>query len=183
MENEIEIWKDIAGYEGLYQVSNFGRVRSLKRVFIDTIGRTRHFNEIILNPKLKNGSNYLIVSLYKHIDHKHISKDYHIHRLVAKAFIPNPDNLPQINHKDENKLNNRIDNLEWCTQEYNLNYGTRLKRLAKSKSKPVLCVETGIIYPSINEASKMTNICRTSISKVLNKKTPAVYGYHWKFVD
>lgn len=122
-----EIWKDILGYEGLYQVSNFGRVKSLK------FGKER----ILKLTKDKDG--YLIVNLYKN----NKSKTFKVHRLVAEAFIPNPDNLPQVNHKDEDKSNNILSNLEWCDVKYNQNYGTRNKRIGKSntngkRSKPVL---------------------------------------------
>lgn len=102
-----EQWKDIKGYEGLYKVSNFGRVLSLHR----------QGNPKILTPKCNN-SKRLWVSLYK----CGVEKPMLIHRLVAQAFLDNPDNLPQINHIDENPQNNNIVNLEWCTQEYNIKY-------------------------------------------------------------
>ena len=101
-----EIWKNIEGYEGKYQVSNLGRVKSM-------IGQ-----EKVLHPK-KHRNGHLQIGLHK--DKKR--KTMYIHRLVAQAFIPNPDNLPCVNHKDENPNNNNVDNLEWCTQKYNCNYG------------------------------------------------------------
>lgn len=113
----MEIWKDIEGYEGKYQVSNYGNVKSLNYY--------RTGKERLLKPILKP-TGYLCVGLCKPL------KMYLIHRLVAKAFIHNPDNLPQVNHKDENQTNNHVDNLEWCTQLYNLNYGTRNKRARES---------------------------------------------------
>lgn len=120
-----EIWKDIKDYEGLYQVSNWGRVKSL------WFGK-----EKILQPvKHKNG--YLYVSLGR-------KKIISIHRLVAEVFIPNPNNLPQINHKDEDKTNNRVENIEWCNCKYNINYGTHNKRVSdtqindQNKSKKVI---------------------------------------------
>ena len=116
--NNLEIWKDIEGYEGLYQVSNFGRVRSLDR-YVEYIGTNQTHKKMnmkqfkkgkILVPMLhKNG--YLFIALPK--------KQKSIHRLVAEAFIPNPNNLPQVNHKDCNKQNNNFKNLEWCNQSYN----------------------------------------------------------------
>ena len=112
-----EIWKDIKGYEGKYQVSNYGNVKSLNY--------RRTGNEKLMKPTLQNNG-YLCVNLYKPL------KLYLIHRLVADAFIQNPDNLPCVNHKDENPTNNHVDNLEWCTYEYNLNYGTRNKRASES---------------------------------------------------
>lgn len=119
-----EEWRDIDGYEDLYQVSNMGRVLSLK------------FNHTENNPKILKPIEllgYLVVNLYK--DGK--MKSFKIHRLVAKAFIPNPDNLPEVNHKDENKFNNVVDNLEWCTTKYNINYGTAISRSSKTRSLPV----------------------------------------------
>lgn len=110
-----EIWKDIKGYEGLYQVSNIGRVKSLN------YNHTK--KEKILKP-IKDKKNYLYINLYKNVKIKHIK----IHRLVAEAFIPNPNNYPCVNHKDEDKSNNCVNNLEWCTYQYNNTYGTAIKR-------------------------------------------------------
>ena len=108
-----EIWKDVVGYEGIYKVSNFGNVYSIK-------------NKKRLKP-YKNSCNYKRVNLWLNGR----GENAVIHRLVAKAFIPNPLNLPQVNHKDENKANNYVDNLEWCTASYNCNYGTRIERFSK----------------------------------------------------
>ena len=117
-----EYWRPVVEYEGLYMVSNWGRVKSLK------FGKER----ILKQSKDKFG--YLYVDLYKN----NIKKKYKVHRLVAEAFLPNPYNLLQVNHRDENKLNNNVDNLEWCTNEYNINYGTRTERVAEKLSKIVL---------------------------------------------
>lgn len=109
----IEIWKDVVGYEGLYEVSNLGHIKSL------------WFNkEKLLTPI--NSKGYYKVHLYKNGK----LKDYSIHQIVAKAFIPNPNNYPGINHKDEVKTNNHADNLEWCNDAYNAVYGTRRERIA-----------------------------------------------------
>ena len=110
---EGEIWKDVVGYEGLYQVSNKGRVKSL------------HIQEKVLC-NLDSGY-YNTINLFKDGKGKH----YYVHRLVAQAFIPNPNNYPQINHKDENHYNNNVENLEWCTSKYNCNYGTRNIRFSE----------------------------------------------------
>ena len=127
-----ELWKDIEGFEGLYQVSTWARVRSLDRWITYKNGVKRFFKSEILKPSY-NKDGYLIVYLYK--NGKRTS--FLVHRLVARAFIPNPDNLPLINHKDEVKDNNYPYNLEWCTDEYNKNYGTAIKRRAEKLSKKV----------------------------------------------
>lgn len=114
-----EIYRDIIGYEGLYQISNFGNVKSLERITSDG----RRIKERFLNfTNTKDG--YFRVILCKN----KISKAFLVHRLVAQAFIPNTNNLPQINHKDENHINNNVNNLEWCTAKYNSNYGTKIDR-------------------------------------------------------
>ena len=117
-----EIWKDIKDYEGHYQVSNLSRVKSIK------FGKER-----ILKP-VTDRHGYLIVGLWKN----NKQKTYKVHRLVAEAFIDNTDNLPQVNHKDENPLNNNVNNLEWCNSKYNCNFGTRIERISKRRSKTVL---------------------------------------------
>ena len=116
-----EIWKDIPNYENLYQISNYGRVRSL---------HNRYKNKLYLKP-CATSKGYLSVSLCK----DHTQKAFNIHRLVAEAFIPNPKNLPCINHIDENKENNIFSNLEWCTYQYNNTYGHRLERCSETRKK------------------------------------------------
>ena len=113
----IEEWRPIEGYEGLYEVSNTGQVRSLDRFYY------RLHKGKVLSPT-KDRYGYLTVTL--NCNGK--SKTIKIHRLVAQAFLLNPDNLPQVNHKDEVKTNNNVDNLEWCTAKYNNNFGTRQER-------------------------------------------------------
>jgi len=116
----MEIWLDIANYEGKYQVSNIGNIRSINyhRSGVDKLMKTQ---------KLNNG--YYSVGLTLN----GVTKRFLVHRLVAEAFIPNPDKLPQVNHKDEDKSNNIVDNLEWCTFEYNLYYGSHFQRCGFSK--------------------------------------------------
>ena len=167
-----EIWKDIDGYEGCCQVSNMGRVRSLDR-YISISGDTKRQRFVrgkILNLSRRitrnNEPGYFSVNLYKN------GKDklYTVHRLVAKAFIPNPNNLPKVNHKDENKANNRSDNLEWCTVEYNNNYGTARKRGSLKTMQPVLKFDLNgnIIkrYDSLCSAAKEENITKGNLANV-----------------
>ena len=126
----IEEWRPIEGYEGLYEVSNTGRVRSVDRYIKNGHSSYRlHKGKVI--SLLKGEYGYIQVNLYYN------GKNYkkYVHRLVAQAFIPNPDNLPQINHKDEDKTNNRVDNLEWCTAKYNINYGTRKDKVRETAIK------------------------------------------------
>ena len=166
-----EIWKDIKNYEGFYQISNLGRVKSLPRK------RNNKFNneEIILK-QFKNTNGYLQVDLWKNNVGKHIL----VHKLVAQTFINNPNNYPFINHKDENKQNNCVNNLEWCTSKYNANYGTRNLRL----SSPVLCVELNKKYNSIKEASIDLSIYKTSISHCCANREhyKTAGGYHWQYI-
>ncbi len=117
MVNIEEIWKDIKGYEGLYQVSNLGRVKSLDRIILYKDGRKRFFEGVIIQQRASPTSKYLSVLLYK--DTK--VKRHRIHRLVAEAFIPNLEGKPQVGHKDEDYLNNNADNLEWVTAQENNN--------------------------------------------------------------
>lgn len=123
-----EEWRNIAGYESFYQVSNFGRVRSLHRTFVRSDGRLHNKPGKILTPGI-NPRGYLFVNLS---DVNHKITPTRIHRLVAETFIPNPDNLPQVNHKDENKLNNSAENLEWCTAAYNDLYGSRNQKISRA---------------------------------------------------
>lgn len=118
-----EIWKDIKDFEGLYQVSNFGRVRSL--------GHDKWHKGRIIKPHYDGRKHYLFVQIYKNKN----SKKINVHRLVAETFIPNPQNLPQVNHKDEDKINNCVWNLEWCTNKYNINYNNKsaMKRAIKTR--------------------------------------------------
>ncbi|WP_195921980.1 NUMOD4 domain-containing protein [Lactobacillus crispatus] len=167
----IEIWKDIKGYESLYQVSNLGRIKSLPRS--TTIGRIRKLRT--------NHSGYLYFSAWKNGKVKMLS----VHRLVAQAFIPNPEELPQVNHKDENKKNNKVSNLEWCTAKYNTNYGTGKKRASIKESLSVICIDLQgneiKIFDSITEAKRQTGA--NNISAVCKGKLKTSGGFRWKYKE
>ena len=124
----IEIWKAVKGYEGFYEVSNFGNVRSLDRVIKSKHNGTTLRKGRILIPFYEEKKGYYQISLTK--DRK--AKKYRVHRLVAVAFLENPFNYTDVNHKDEDKTNNNVDNLEWCTRKYNNNYGTKPERIRKA---------------------------------------------------
>lgn len=163
----IEIFKDIEGYENLYQISNLGNVKSLGN------GNSNNSKEKILKPA-KDKKGYLYVDLYK----QGKRKTYKVHRLVAKVFIENPNNLPQVNHKDEDKTNNAVENLEFCDAKYNINYGTRNEKI----SKQLMCLETGKIYTSTREVQKQLGFSHSNISRCCNGKLKQAYGYTWCYV-
>lgn len=177
------IWKPVPDYEGLYEVSNTGEVRRVAHQIV--VGSTKpHLpeREKILQ---KNKNGYLIVALYKGQSQKHVS----VHRLVATVFLDNPDNLPQVNHIDENKENNHVSNLEWCTNQYNSSYGTRGKRIGAAntngkQSHPIVakCGNDVLQFPSIAEASRATGICRENIIAVLKNRRNIAGGYKWEYL-
>ena len=154
-----EEWKDIKGFEGWYQVSNLGRVRSVERQ-IKNNGTLQTYNSHILKPSItKKG--YFYVVLYKQSKSKH----KYIHRLIDEHFIENPEELPCVNHKDANKLNNNITNLEWCTYKQNIQHAYRNNLVDHSKQyKKVLDKTSGIIYCSIEEAARRTGKFPENIS-------------------
>ena len=166
-----EIWKDIEGYPN-YQISTMGRVRSLGN------NKTRK-EKILKSCKLNNG--YLIVNLYK----EGKVKKHTIHRLVAQTFLDNPNNLPEVNHKDEDKTNNRVENLEWCTQQYNTNYGTRNKRIAKTKSIPILQFsKSGKLVKKWDcsmDIERELGFNHSNICMCCNGKRKSVGGYKWRY--
>lgn len=178
MQETEEIWKPISGYEGLYEVSSCGRVKSVERDFVDSIGRKYTVKERILKGAPCGG--YFIVTLR---DNKGKRKNPRIHRLVAEAFIPNPDNKPQVNHKDEIKTNNHVENLEWVSAKENCNYGTRNERMAKAKGKPVAqYTEDGEfvkVWQSICEAECQLGLCH--ISEVVRGYRKISGGFVWRY--
>ena len=165
-----EIWKDIKGYEDLYQVSNLGKIKSL--------GNNKSRKEKILKPR-KNNKGYLYMSLSKN----NVKKYYLVHRLVAETFLENPNNYPCVNHKDENPLNNTIYNLEYCTFKYNNTYGTRIERAIKNKSISIYCLERNKCYNSIKQASEELNIKKENIVNNLKSRQKQAKGYTFRYAN
>ena len=187
-----EVWKDVVGYEGMYQVSNIGRVKGLSR--IDGLGRETK-SKILKGFISADG--YAMVSLCKNGKKKH----FQVHRLVAIAFIPNTENKPEIDHINTIPLDNRICNLRWVTRSENQNNPLTLKHKSEAvkgrplpmekimkmrretkDNKPVMCIETGVIYNSMREAERQTGINNASISSVCKGKCKKAGGYRWKLV-
>ena len=182
-----EVWKDVKGYEGLYKVSDRGNVFSVER----TSTNNRKFGGITLKPSYdKDG--YLMVNLYKN----GVIKTKKIHRLVTEAFIPNPESHPEVNHRDEVKTNNYVENLEWCTREHNLNYGTRNERSSRTNSKKVKAVniKTGevLTFNSTVEAERkgysrgcVASACRGDYNDGRGKLIGDGHtyrGYRWSYI-
>lgn len=172
-----EIWKPVVGYEGKYEVSNLGNVRSLDY---------RHTKTTHIIAKTYDSNGYFKVNLKVN----GVAKNLTIHRLVAMAFIPNPNGFNQVNHKDENKENNNVENLEWCTASYNSSYGTRPSRLSKhfknysQYSKPVIHIGLNNVetyYPSMKEAERATGIKQGNISNCCNGKQKCTKGNYFKY--
>ena len=158
--------KDIENFEGLYAITSCGKVWSYRR-------------KKFLKPATdKDG--YLRICLCKDGQRKLCG----LHRLVAEAYIPNPDNLPQVNHKDENKANNCLQNLEWCDIKYNNNYGTRNDRMASSKKKPVLQYDlNGNFIRKWPSAADVGKEARSNINHCLKGRQKTAYGYIWKYEE
>lgn len=179
-----EKWKTIEGYPG-YQVSSLGRVKSIERNVKGRNGSIRTIKGKILKPN-KNRYGYLMVPL----NNKGIQKYMSIHRLVASAFVQNESLFNnEINHLDENKENNCASNLEWSDRKHNCNFGSRNERLAKSninhpkRSKKIKCLETGVVYPSINEVERQLGFSHCHISQCCRGKRNTCGKLHWKYVD
>lgn len=171
-----EIWKDVDGYEGLYQISNLGNVKSFR-------GSTKFGKpkELILKPSTIN-SGYHVVTLYSENGKK---RKFQIHRLVAEAFIENPEGFPCVNHKDENKTNNCVDNLEWCTYQYNNNYGTARVRASDTIARPIvqktLNGEPLARYKSCKIAAELLGYKITNVVMWCRKGIGG--GYLWEYTN
>lgn len=162
----IEEWKDIDGYQGRYQVSNFGNIRN-------------KMHKALSQEITKNG--YKRVTLTKDKKQKH----YAVHRLVAKAFIDNSLNYPCINHKDENRGNNNVNNLEWCTYSYNINYGSRNFKVQNNSKKVQQMDFAGNVlatYISVGFAAKIMSVDPSNIYKCCDGKISYAYDYKWKYI-
>ncbi len=165
MNTQTEEWRPINGYENLYEISSKGRVKSLNY--------NKTYKEQILKPSLQKG--YYRVTLCKNGEHK----KYFVHQLVGTAFIPNPDGKPFINHRDEIRDHNWLENLEWCDNKYNSNYGHCREKISKANtnnpktSTPIKCLDLETnketIYPSIREAARQMNILYGSIRDNMTK--------------
>lgn len=170
-----EIWRPVVGFEGAYEVSNLGNIRSFK------VG-----DGILMTPNRKKYG-YMKVILFK--DRKPCYKS--LHRIVAEAFIPNPNNLPQVNHIDENPSNNRVENLEWCTPADNCNHGTRNDRISMSLTKkygvPVyqFSMDGEFIarYDSLSDAGRATSLSPSSIRHACLGERESVGGFMWSFAE
>ena len=166
----MEEWRDVPGYEGLYQVSNLGRVRGMRRGLLN-----------ILSPSSYNG--YYRVNLSK--GGKYIT--IHIHRLVAMAFLPNPNNYPQVNHKDGDRKNNNLNNLEWCTASYNQLHAFRTLNRVRPRCRVISQMDGNgeiiKIYSSISEASRDLGVSVQAIRSALCGRTTHSGGYKWEYFN
>ena len=178
--NENEIWKDVAGFEGLYQVSNFGNVRSVTRLITRSDGKTylkkgKRLKSFVTN----KGYEYVMLNDFNSKQHLKT-----VHRLVAQAFVDNPDNLAVVNHKDENKLNNAAANLEWCTQSYNMTYNqvnqrisSKLKGRKANNAVRVIDESTGTVYTSKQQCAKACNLRWNVLNSMINGTVQEFKGH------
>lgn len=175
-----EIWKDIKGYEGLYQISNLGNVKSLEKIINDKKNRKYIKKERIMKPMINNSGYYELI-----LKKEGKSKHYRVHRLVADAFIKNPKNFPIINHKDHNKLNNKFDNLEWCTQKYNVNYDFDRKTFPKKVKIKQYDLNMNYIktFNSMKEIETEYEVSRTTIRFCCLGRNKTCKGFIWRYAD
>ena len=171
-----KLWKEIPGTDGKYLISTAGEVMAISRRV--KFGHVYRWTKTKLLTPRDNGKGYLELEF--------LGKHHYIHRLVAEAFIPNPYNFPCINHKDENKENNSVENLEWCDYSYNTNYGTRTKRAKEKRFSDrfvVINLDTGDVYQTPKDESRATGIHNDSISRVCKGKSKTAGGYRWRYLN
>lgn len=179
-----EIWKDIDGYEGFYKVSNVGRVKSLDRL-VNGNHITCDFQYVKgkLLKLQRDKCGYWRVNLRKN----GVNKMFLVHRLVAKAFIPNPNNFPYINHKDENPSNSNVNNLEWCTGQYNVLYGSCQSKITLSKIRKVIQFDMNMNeihrWNSLKDAAAFINRAQQNISRCCRGKCKSCGGFIWRYED
>ena len=180
----MEIWKPISGYEGFYEVSNLGRIRSLERIVECSDGRKRKIKDRTLKGSSYSGG-YSGVTLHK----DGCAKFVNIHRIVAEAFVPNPLEKEEVNHKDENPSNNHASNLEWVTCKENINYGTRTERARKAiveaqgRAVRQLSIDGELVaeYESLSAACNATGTHVSNITKCAKGVYKTAGGYIWKY--
>lgn len=194
--DNMETWKAVKGYEGLYEVSDEGRVRSLDHQTLIKRGKDTYYLPVkgrVMTPQERRHG-YLAVCLYGRGGNKSGFRQISVHRLVAEAFLENPNGYTEVNHKDENKQNNRLDNLEWCDRKYNINYGNAQNKRAdktrnNSRSRAIAQYDLNgnllKIYPSLGEVFRQTGFSQSNIWNFASGKTNNrhQYGYVWKFAD
>lgn len=181
--NEQEVWKDVKGYEGVYQISNLGEIKRLSYSIIRNNGYKQSWKEKKLKPT-KDAGGYLGIRSGTKKNGK--SYTLRIHRLVAEAFIPNPNRYNYINHIDGNKQNNRVNNLEWCTHEYNIKKAWEdglCDGLKKKINQYDLNGNFIASYPSIREAERKTGVRNTGINGCLHNVYKSSGGFVWKYAD
>lgn len=179
-----EIWKPVKGYEGYYEVSNMGRVRSCDR-YVKHYSKQRFYKgKLLAENEYPNGYKYV------NLNKDGIHKTALIHRLVAVAFLPNPNNFPEVNHRDENFRNNELTNLEWCTSKYNANYGTRMQKCSNPEQRrPIIQLsKEGMFikrWNGIGEASKALGIDDSHIIRVCKhmKRNVTAGGFKWEYAE
>lgn len=158
--------KDIPGYEGRYAATKDGRIYS-------------YITEKFLKQNQVNSyKKYLIVFLY---DSQGNKKKYYVHRLIAMTYLPNPENLPEVNHRNEIQTDNNIENLEWCSHIDNIRYGTGSARSAAKRCKPIRCIETGEVYSSIAAAAEAFNMSHQGMSACVCGRTKTCAGHHFEY--